>query len=131
MLLLNGYAVAEETHVTYFKRAIIEGSVYCTEAYGTGHKRNSFTIFTRYGVGRVQSICFIDGTDGVQCVIFLRRSDFVDAGLPLARMQSVISTETLMMCRPAEVECNAVVVVERNGRLVSICVKQPNRVEKD
>ena len=132
LLLLNGYAVAEETHVTYFKRAIIEGSVYCTEAYGTGHKRNSFTIFTRYGVGRVQSICFIDGTDGVQCVIFLRRSDFVDAGLPLARMQSVISTETLMMCRPAEVECNAVVVdVERNGRLVSICVKQPNRVEKD
>ena len=128
----HGYNVPETANAHYFDRVVISGSICCTEGYGKGHKRNSYTLFTRYGIGRVDSICFLGGTDGKECFIFMHRSDFVDVGIPVNHMRSVVSTNSLMMCRPSDIECNAVVVeVEKNGRPITVCAKQPNKIEKD
>ena len=105
VLHLNGCAVSDMSAVRYFDRAVVGGSVCCTEEYGKGHKRNSFTLFTKYGVGRVQTICFIGSTN---CYLFLARDEAIDVGLPLRHMCGVVKTDALMMCRPGDVVCNAV-----------------------
>ena len=129
VLHLNGCTVPETSTARYFDRAIVGGSVCCTQEHGKSHKRNSFTLFTKYGVGRVQSICFVGARD---CYIFLTRDQVVEVGLPLRHMCGVVNTDALMMCRPSEVICNAVVIeAVVRGHSTTIYAKQPNRIEKD
>ena len=132
LLTLTGNAIPSDAVGQYVNRAIIGGSVCCTERYGSEHKRNSFTLFTKYGVGRIRSICFVDGPDGIECFIFIYRSEVSRPTFLPSHIVAAVHTDTLMVCRPADVECNAVVLeLNLRGRLVHACARQPNPVEKD
>ena len=59
---------------TYVRRAVVDGSVICTEMAEKDGKRNSYTLFTECGIGWVDSICFVNVNDATKCFIFIRKS---------------------------------------------------------
>ena len=132
LLGASGHDVSEGSTGLYVRRAIIGGSICCTKQHGEDQRRDSFTLFTRYGVGRVDSICFLGGHGDMRCFLFLRKCALLS---PLLRLKSawvVRETDSLMLCTPADVRGNAVVVqASWEGGGAFVCTKQPNRVEKD
>ena len=132
LLLASGYEIPDDGTGQFVNRAIIGGSVCCTRQYGENQKRDSFTLFTRYGVGRIENICFLHVHGELRCFIFLRKCTLLTPLLILKHAWTVKETDALMVCSPSDVRGNAIVVkVEWNGENVFICAKQPNKVEKD
>ncbi|XP_043205523.1 uncharacterized protein LOC122372406 [Amphibalanus amphitrite] len=130
----HGIDVSADTSVFHFSRAVIGGSICCTEEYGRSMKRNSFTLFTRFGIGCVQNICFLS-VDGMECFLFLKRMEAASCPIPsLEHVRNVRASTSgaVFLCRAADVLCNAVVVPRTvNGEHVLVCCRQPNKVEKD
>jgi len=132
LLVDTGYDVTDGTTGQYVRRAIVGGSVCCTKQHGTAQKRNNFTLFTKYGLGRVDSICFLQVHDDMKCFLFLKKCRTLATVLSLKHAWSVEDTESLMLCQPADVLGNAVVTnIAVDDQLVCVCAKQPNKVEKD
>ena len=135
--LLEGHGIiAPQQDITamFFDRAVVSGSICCTEEYGASLKRNSFTLLTRFGVGKVRSICFLALGEGIkECVLFLERMENIDCSVAsLEHMSIVRPSNAMFLCRPCDVICNAVVVpMTVNGENVWACLEQPNAVEKD
>ena len=129
----HGFNVPEDIVASYFSRAVIAGSICCTEKYGASLKRNSFTLCTRFGVGKVQSICFLALEDRLRCFLFLKRMEAASCPVPsLDHMRIVRASNAVLLCGPSDVACNAVVVpVTVNGETLLACCVQPNVVEKD
>ena len=132
LLTANGYDVPDDGLGRYVRRAIIRGSVISTRLSGRKQKRNNYTLFTQYGVGRVESICFAEVNGGIKCFLFLKKSTSTAPLMSLKHVWIVNHTDSLMLCRPSEIHGNAVVVnVPYNGEDVCVCARQPNCVEKD
>ena len=130
LLVSNGYSMPIEGTGRYVNRAIIGGSVVCTRSGKTG-KRNSCMLFTHCGLGCVESICFLEVDGKLKCFLFLRKNE-TSHFASLRHAWKVTETNALVLCRPSEVHCNAVVTNARvNGQDVSVCSRQPNHVEKD
>ena len=128
-----GAGVPQDATATYFDRAVVSGSICCTEEYGAALKRNSFTLVTHSGVGKVQSICFLPSGEEMECILFLKRMETVRCSVAsLDHMRTVRASSSLFMCKPEHVICNAVVVpLTVDDENVWACFEQPNTVEKD
>lgn len=128
--LLQGLVSAEDGVSLSFERAIVNGEKICTKNCGMETKRNSYTLFTRYGLGQVRNITLCSG----HCVIFIRVLNEVETPFPtiLPHVSAASGEGALMACTPSEVEGTAVVVeLKAAERTVFICSKRPNKIEKD
>ena len=132
LLIAHGYDIPDEETGRYACRAIVGGSIICTRQSGMARKRNSYTLFTRYGVGRVDSICFVLLNGSMRCFLFLKKSTILAPLMWLKHAWTVTDTDALMLCHPTDIHGNAVVASATcNGQDVCVCARQPNGVEKD
>ena len=119
--------------VDSFERAIVRGKVVCTERYGQSHKRNSYTMDTKFGICTVDSILFLpsNGLPRACLIVKLHEPTSHSYHRAVTHLVTVRATTTRMVCRPDDIRGNVVVVSENSGNRTMVCAIQPNRYEKD